>query len=95
MDRYTNGFVVRMAVPVAIFMILAGATFYVSSAESRVSAATGLLIAVAAIYITMIAYIPFVGSVIAPTLLLLSKVDSSIDSSHCHISNSLVFFSHS
>ena len=61
--RYTNGFVVRLVVPVAIFMVLAGATFYVTNMEARISSATGLLIAVSALYVVMIDSIPFVGYV--------------------------------
>ena len=40
-NRYTNGFVVRLVIPVAIFMVLAGLTFYVSNIETRISSATG------------------------------------------------------
>ncbi len=53
-NRYANGFVVRLVIPVAIFMVLAGCTFYVSNVETRVSSATGLLIAVSALYVVMI-----------------------------------------
>lgn len=60
-NRYTNGFVVRLVIPVAIFMVLAGLTFYVSNIETRISSATGLLIAVSALYVVMIDSIPFVG----------------------------------
>ena len=62
--RYTNGFVVRLVIPVAIFMVLAGMTFYVSNIETRISSATGLLIAVSALYVVMIDSIPFVGNLL-------------------------------
>lgn len=45
----------------ACVQLLAGATFFVPSCEARISATTGLLIAVTALYIIILDNIPFVG----------------------------------
>jgi hypothetical protein len=60
-QRYTNGIVIRLVIPIAILLLLAAATFYVENPESRISAATGLMIAVTAIYIVILGNIPFVN----------------------------------
>ena len=60
-DRYANGLVVRLAIPITMLLILAGATFWVGHPESRISATSGLLIAITALYIVLIGNVPFVG----------------------------------
>ncbi|CAE7558231.1 unnamed protein product [Symbiodinium microadriaticum] len=59
--KYANGVVVRLAIPITMLLILAGATFWVGHPESRITATTGLLIAITAIYIVLIGNVPFVG----------------------------------
>lgn len=59
--RYANGVVVRLAIPITMLLVLAGCTFWVGHPESRISATSGLIIAVTALYIVLIANVPFVG----------------------------------
>jgi hypothetical protein len=60
-ERYANGVIIRLAMPITLLLLLAGATFWVGNPGARISASTGLLIAVTAIYIVILGAIPFVG----------------------------------
>jgi hypothetical protein len=60
-ERYANGIITRLAMPITLLLLLAGATFWVGNPDARISASTGLLIAVAAIYIVILQSIPFTG----------------------------------
>ena len=61
MARYVNGLVVRIVVPIAILLVLASLTFWISSPEGRIGATTTVLIAVSALYIVTVGYMPLVG----------------------------------
>jgi hypothetical protein len=60
-ERYGSGVVVRLAIPITMLLVLAGCTFWVGHPESRISATSGLIIAVTALYIVLISNVPFVG----------------------------------
>jgi hypothetical protein len=47
--------------PITMLLVLAGCTFWVGHPESRISATSGLIIAVTALYIVLISNVPFVG----------------------------------
>lgn len=61
LGRYSKGIVLRLIIPIALLLLLAAATFYVENPESRIAATTGLMIAVTAIYIVILAQILFTG----------------------------------
>ena len=59
-DRRGNGIVIRLILPIAMLIMLAGLTFW-SDYESRVDSTVTLLLSVSALYIVILANIPLLG----------------------------------
>jgi hypothetical protein len=62
MDRYANGLILRIFLPIVVLVCLAAMTFWITAPEVRVAASASLLIATAALYIITIKQFPLVGN---------------------------------
>jgi hypothetical protein len=61
MRRYAWGILLRIIIPLFIIVFLAAATFWIPSPEARIAGVMSLILAISAVYIIIMGYIPLVG----------------------------------